>query len=96
MLHEVEIKALPEDLPHSFKVDISALDTLDSQILAESIVMPKGVTLVTGGDEVVAAISVAAEEVEEAPVDIASIEVEKKGKQAAEGAEGEETPAEKK
>ena len=96
VLHEVEIKALPEDLPHSFKVDISALDTLDSQILAESIVMPKGVTLVTGGDEVVAAISVAAEEVEEAPVDIASIEVEKKGKQAAEGAEGEETPAEKK
>lgn len=88
VLHELEIKALPENLPHDFKVDISALENLDSQILAGSIVMPKGVTLVTGKEEVVAAISVAQEEKEEAPaMDLSAIEVEKKGKQAAEGEE---------
>src|SRR3989338_10073136 len=68
VLHEVEVKAQPENLPHNFIVDISSLDTLDSQILAESIVLPKGVTLVTHGTDVVAAIDVAKEEVEESPV----------------------------
>lgn len=88
VLHELEIKAQPENLPHGFNIDISALNTLDSQILAGSVVMPKGVTLVTDPEEVIAAISVAEEEPAEAPVmDISSIEVEKKGKEAAEGEE---------
>jgi large subunit ribosomal protein L25 len=95
VLHELEIKAQPENLPHGFKIDIGALDTLDSQILAGSVPMPKGVTLVTDPEDVIAAISVAEEEPVEAPVmDISSIEVEKKGKEAAEGEE--EAPAEKK
>src|SRR3989344_8958135 len=86
VLHEVEVKAQPENLPHNFVIDISSLDTLDSQILAGSIILPKGVTLVTHGTDVVAAIAVAKEEVEEAPIDIASIEVEKKGKKEEEEA----------
>ena len=81
VLHEVEVKGQPENLPHNFVIDISALGTIDAQILAESIVLPKGVSLVTGGDEVIAAIAVAKEEAEEpVVVDLASIEVEKKGK----------------
>lgn len=88
VLHELEVKAQPENLPHSFKIDISALDTLDSQILAGSLVMPKGVTLITDPEDVIAAISVAEEEPVEAPVmDISSIEVEKKGKEEADGEE---------
>lgn len=91
-LHEIEVKALPENLPHNIVVDISSLTTLDSQIAAGDIVLPKGVTLVTGADDVIAAIAVAKEEVEEAPVmDLASIEVEKKGKKE----EEEEVSAEK-
>lgn len=94
VLHEVEVKGQPENLPHNFTIDISALDTLDSQILASSIVLPKGITLVTHGTDVVAAIAVAKEEPVEAPVmDISSIEVEKKGKKEEE--EEEEAPAEK-
>ena len=89
VLHELEIKALPENLPHGFNIDISALDTLDSQILAGDVVMPKGVTLITDAEEVVAAISVAKEEVEAPAMDISSIEVEKKGKEAVEGGEEE-------
>lgn len=89
VLHEIEVKGQPENLPHDFIVDISSLETLDSQILAESIVLPKGVALVTPGTDVVAAIAVAKEEVEAAPViDLSSIEVEKKGKKE------EETPTE--
>ncbi len=87
VLHEVEVKGQPENLPHNFVIDISALDTIDAQILAESIVLPKGISLVTGGDEVIAAIAVAKEEAEEpVVVDLASIEVEKKGKKEEEPA----------
>ena len=95
VLHELEIKALPENLPHNFTVDISALATLDDQILAKDVVLPKGVTLVSGPEEVVAAIAVAKEEPIEAPViDLDSIEVEQKGKKEEEG-ETAEVPEEK-
>lgn len=80
VLHEIEVKAQPENLPHNFVIDIASLDTLDSQILASSIVLPKGVTLVTHGADVVAAIAVAKEEVEAPVMDLSAIEVEKKGK----------------
>lgn len=87
VIHELEVKALPENLPHGVTVDISLLTNLDSQILAESIVLPKGVSLVTHGNEVVAAIAVAKEETETPVMDLSSIEVEKKGKKEEEAAE---------
>ncbi len=100
VLHEIEIKALPENLPHKAVVDISVLVNLDDRIIAKDIVLGKGVTLVTHGDEVVALVAVAKEEeIEETkPIDLSQIEVEKKGKKEEEGegeGEGEEV-AEKK
>lgn len=89
VLHELEVKALPENLPHSVTADISALATLESRIVAKDIMLPKGVTLVTKADEVAASIAVAKEEVEAPVIDISQIEVEKKGKK------DEEAPAEK-
>lgn len=82
VLHEIEVEALPKDLPHDIKVDIGTLIDLDSQILAQDIPLPTGVALLTEPEEVVAAISVAEEEKEDvaAPVDLSAIEVEKKGK----------------
>ncbi len=80
VMHEVEIEALPKDLPHSLNVDISKLVDVDSNIFVSDIVLPKGVTMVTKAEEVVAAIAVQKEEKEEAPVDLSAIEVEKKGK----------------
>ncbi|MFA6325005.1 MAG: 50S ribosomal protein L25 [Candidatus Paceibacterota bacterium] len=89
VLHEVEIEALPKDLPHSLPVDISKLENVDSQILVSDIVLPSGVVMITKGTEVVASIAIQKEEVEEvAPVDLSAIEVEKKGKKEEEG-EGE-------
>lgn len=82
VLHELEVEALPKDLPHDFIVDISSLIALDSQIHVSDLKLPAGVTMISEADEVIASITEAGEEVkeEEAPVDISAIEVEKKGK----------------
>jgi large subunit ribosomal protein L25 len=86
VLHEVEVEALPKDLPHNFIVDISTLATLDDQILVSDIILPKGVKMITKGEEVVASVAAQVEEKEEAaPVDLSAIEVEKKGKKEVEG-----------
>lgn len=83
VLHDLEIEALPKDLPHNIEVDISALVTFDDQIKAGDIKLPAGVVLAVEADEVVALVNAPKEEVEEvvAPVDLSAIELsEKKGK----------------
>ncbi|MBP6060614.1 MAG: 50S ribosomal protein L25 [Candidatus Pacebacteria bacterium] len=99
VLHEIEIEALPADLPHNLEVDISKLATLDDNIIVSDIKLPAGVVAVTSGADVVASVVAQVEEKEEvaAPVDLSAIEVsEKKGKKEEEGAEGAEAGAEKK
>jgi len=86
VLHEIDIEALPKDLPHNILVDVTGIATLEDKIHVRDIKLPKGVTLVTDGDEVVALVAAVKEEVEEvAPVDLSAIEVEKKGKKEEEG-----------
>ncbi len=101
VLHEIEIEAIPRDLPHSIRVDISKLATLESVIEIKDLAVAAGVEFQAKPDDVVASIAVAKEEVEEvAPVDLAAIEVEKKGKEAKEGegdaADGDAKPDAKK
>lgn len=82
-LHEIQVEALPKDLPKSIIVDISGMETSDAQIHIKDLAIPKGVE-VTGhdADDVVVLISAIKEESEEptTPIDFSSIEVEKKGK----------------
>lgn len=85
VLHEIEVEALPKDLPQNIQVDISKLVDADSNISVKDLVAPKGVTFTAKADEIVAAIAVAKEEKEEVPVDLSAIEVEKKGKKEEEG-----------
>ena len=89
VLHELEVEADPMSLPHDIEIDISVLAAVDDQIRAKDVKLPSGVTLITEPEEVVVLVQeVVAEEETAAPADIASIEVEKKGKlEAAEGAE---------
>lgn len=54
VLDSVEIECLPGDLPPSLEVDISTLKTFDDVILVSSIAVPKGVTVLTDGEEIVA------------------------------------------
>ena len=89
VLHEVEVKADPMNLPHAIIVDLSALQTNGDQIHAKDLVLPSGVELAIDADDIVALVQEVVEEKQEEPVaDIASIEVEKKGKE-----EGETTEA---
>lgn len=95
VVHELKIEAMPKDLPHNIEVDISSLAQFGDQILAKDIKLPSGVELKLAPEDVIATVSAPREEKEEesAPVDLSSIEVEKKGKE--EAAEG-EAPAEEK
>jgi large subunit ribosomal protein L25 len=90
VLHDIEIEALPKDLPHKLEVDISGLVNFDSVITAQEIKLPEGVTLKVKPEEVIASVYEPKEEVIEAPVDLTAIEVEKKGKEAKEGEESTE------
>jgi large subunit ribosomal protein L25 len=92
VMHEIKIEALPKDLPQKLEVDISALNTFDDVVTAKDIKLPAGVEIKVKEDEVVASVYEPKEEVEEtAPVDLSSIEVEKKGKEAKEGGDETET-----
>jgi large subunit ribosomal protein L25 len=96
VVHELEIEALPKDLPHGIEVDISSLATFQDQIKAGDIKLPAGVTLIAEPEEVVALVNAPKEEVEEtAPVDISSIELSvEKGKKEEEGDEAAPAAAE--
>ncbi|HZS43027.1 MAG TPA: 50S ribosomal protein L25 [Candidatus Paceibacterota bacterium] len=90
VLHELEIEAMPKDLPHQIEVDVTGLVNFESRVLAKDVKLPQGVELVTDAEEVVALVSEVKEEIEEvvAPIDLESIEVEQKGKKEEEGEEG--------
>ncbi|MBI5139067.1 50S ribosomal protein L25 [Candidatus Nomurabacteria bacterium] len=98
VLHEIEIEALPKDLPHDLMVDISKLESLDDTVVVSDVKLPVGVVAITPGADVVASIVAQVEEKEEvaAPVDLSAIEVEKKGKKEEEGEAGAEPVAEAK
>ncbi len=89
VLHELEIEALPKDLPHELTVDVSSLATFDDQLRVKDIVLPTGVSACVDADEVVALVQEVVEQTEEsaAPVDLSTIEVEKKGKEESDEAE---------
>ncbi|HEY9480643.1 MAG TPA: 50S ribosomal protein L25 [Candidatus Paceibacterota bacterium] len=98
VLHDIEIEALPKDLPHKIEVDIAGLADFKSTVKAGDIKLPAGVKLAINPDDIVASAAEPKAEIEEptAPIDLSAIEVEKKGKEAKEGeagAEGAEAPA---
>lgn len=63
--HEIEVEAMPKDLPHQIEVSIESLTEIDSQIHAKDLVMPAGVTLLTDPDEVIVLVQAHKEEEEE-------------------------------
>jgi len=97
VLHEIEIEALPADLPHDLTVDISKLTNIGDSVLVSDIKLPAGVVAITLDTDVVASVVAQKEEKEEeaAPVDLSTIEVEKKGKKEEDG-EAVDAPAEEK
>jgi len=87
VLHEIEVKTLPKDLPPKIEVDISSLKELKAHITVADLALPRGVTTTENAAEIVALIEEAREEEEApvAPIDLSQIEVVEKGKKEEEG-----------
>jgi len=85
-MQEIEVEALPADLPHSFMVDISTLADIGASIYVKDIVLPKGVKILSEGDQVIVSISAPRKEEEiiapAAPVDLTEVKVETEEKKA--------------
>jgi large subunit ribosomal protein L25 len=88
-MHEITISCLPQAIPDSIEVDISALG-IGSTLHVRDIVAPEGVTLVSAPDDVMVAISrpIRAEDLEAQLGEDADAEVGLVGEQIA-GGEGE-------
>jgi len=90
-LTELEIEALPKDLPHEIKVDISSLDSFDKHIRIKDLQIPEGVKVLEESEElIVSVIPPRSEEelkaLEEKPEEKVE-EVEKVGEKPEEGEE---------
>lgn len=53
-IQEVVVKALPQDLPHDIKVDVSGMETFDDEILIKDLKVAENVTIQKEPGEVVA------------------------------------------
>src|SRR3989338_4821479 len=100
VLHALKVEALPNDLPHTISVDISALKSLEDSIKVKDLALPAKVKALDGPDETVVLVETprVEEEVkaEETP-SLESIEVVSKKPKAGEEEEAaEETPKKEK
>jgi len=53
-ISELEVKALPQNLPHEIKVDISKLRTFEDNILVKDLIVPKEVKILKDPEETIA------------------------------------------
>jgi large subunit ribosomal protein L25 len=90
-IHEIEVKALPQNLPHEISVDLEKLKTFQDNILIKDLVIPQGVKIMKGPEEIVVLVAqkVKVEEelskpVEEKVEEVGKAEEKKKDKEGAE------------
>jgi large subunit ribosomal protein L25 len=87
---EIEVEALPADLPNRITIDLGSLTEIGKAITVGDLIVGEGVKLLTSRDELVARVMQAeAEVVEEAPVAVGPVEPEviEKPKKEEEGEE---------
>ena len=82
---EIEVKALPQNLPHEIKVSIEALKTFEDHVLVKDLAVPANVQILKNPDEIVASVLAPvkieeelAKEITENVEDIEKVEKEKK------------------
>lgn len=56
VVQELEVEALPQNLPHELTVDLSLLATIGATIHVKDVVLPAGVTLIATADETIAVV----------------------------------------
>lgn len=67
-IHELELEVRPSELPKEFVIDLAQLTDMDSVITVGDIELPASATVDLASDTVIASVTEAKEEVEEAPV----------------------------
>jgi len=75
-MNEIEVEALPQDLPPSIPVDISKIQELNQSIYVKDLNIPNGVKVLVDLDTVVATVIPQKEEVVEETIDINAVKVE--------------------
>lgn len=53
VLHELDVKALPKDLPHEITVDVTRLEHINEKLHVKDISLPAGVAVLAGPEEAV-------------------------------------------
>lgn len=81
-LNQVEVEALPQDLPERLMVDLSSLKSIGDNIKVADLQLPPNAEMLTDLDEVVVVVSAMREEVEELgeEVELAEPELIERGK----------------
>ncbi len=84
VIHEIEVEAEPQNLPHEIEVSLTTLATLEDQILVKNIKLPAHVVTTLDPEDVVVTVAAAKEEEAETiaeSIDVANIEIsEERGK----------------
>ncbi len=93
-VREVEIEALPKDLPHELTIDVSGLEEIDTHRTVSDIPVANSVKILAEPDEVVVTIIAPRVVEEEVPAEeVAAADIPVAGKEE-KAVEGEETPQE--
>lgn len=93
-IHELQISALPQNLPEHITADISALEMDGAPLHVRDLIVPQGITVLTDGEEAVASVNHPKVEAEpEEEVDAADVEAIHGGEEG-EGGEGEAAESE--
>ena len=82
---EIEIEALPGDLPSKFEVDLGEIKELNQSIYVKDLRVPKGVEILVEPDTVIATVTPPMKEEEIAPApaaDVSEVKVETEEKKA--------------
>jgi len=56
-MQEVEVEALPKDLPHQIEVDVICLKNFEDKILISDLPLPQGVAVLADADEVISLVT---------------------------------------
>ncbi len=97
---EVEVEALPKDLPKEINIDLSGLQTFEDNIKIKDVEVPQGVKIFANPEEIVASVVPPRSEeelkkLEEKPeekIEEVGVAAEKKEEKAEKGVEGKEPP----
>ena len=93
-IYDIEVSALPRDLPKEVVADLSSLKHIDDSILVKDLAVSDGVTFEAEEDLVIASVSAPAEEkiIEETPEEVSMEDIKTEAEEKKESAEDETSP----